>query len=315
MGTNSYISWLTEMATFVRVVETGSFSAAARQLGVTPSAVSRQVARLEQALATRLLERTTRKLRLSESGAEAFKRCQEMVLAARSVMDMSGTFSGEAEGLIRVSLPKAFGRFVVHPHMPEFLRRYPKVDVQLILNDRYTDLIDDHVDLAIRITDQPTPGLAGRPLMPVEHVICASVQYLEQKGTPLHPRDLAEHSCLYLGENANDRRWKFRKGPESVTVTVHGRYVANHTEVRLEGVLQHFGIGSLPLFTARKSIQQGLIVPVLPDWDFIASYYGTAWILYSPTRYLSPKLRAFIDYLADCLKAEPALKNAQADRP
>jgi len=307
MGTNNPLALLSEMATFVRVVETGSFSAAARQLDLTPSAVSRQVARLEQALSTRLLERTTRKLRLSESGTEAFKRCQEMVHAARSVMDMSGRFGGEAEGLVRVSVPKAVGRFVLHPHMPEFLHRYPKVDVQLILEDRYLDLIDDQVDLAIRITDQPPPGLAGRPLIPIEHLICATNDYLEQHGWPQHPHDLAEHSCIYLGENANDRRWKFRKGAETVTVTVHGRYIANHTEVRLEGVLQHLGIGSLPYFTARRALEAGDIVQVLPDWDFIASYYGTAWILYSPTRYLSPKLRVFIDYLVECLADEPRL--------
>lgn len=308
MRINPNPNWLTEMATFVRVVETGSFSAAAMQLGITPSAVSRQVGRLERALSTRLLERTTRKLRLSESGAEAFKRCQEMVFAARSVMAMGGTFNGEAEGLIRVSVPKAFGRFVVHPYIPEFLRQHPKVDVQLILNDRYVDLIDDNVDLVIRITDQPAPGLAGRPLMLVEHLICASPAYLNASGHPQHPRDLTKHSCLYLGENTNDRQWKFKKDAESVTVTVHGRYIANHTEVRLEGVLENFGIGSLPFFTARKAMQAGLITRVLPDWDFIASYYGTAWILYSPTRYLSPKLRAFIDYLAACLKTEPTLK-------
>jgi DNA-binding transcriptional LysR family regulator len=308
MRMNHDLNLLTEMTTFVRVVETGSFSSAAVQLGITPSAVSRQIGRLEQALSTRLLERTTRKLRLSESGTEAFKRCQEMVFAARTVMAMSGTFSGEAEGLIRVSTPKAFGRFVVHPHMPEFLRLYPKVDVQLILDDRYVDLIDDHVDLAIRITDQPAPGLAGRPLMPVDHLICASPTYLNASGHPQHPSDLRKHSCLYLGENINDRQWKFIKDSESVTVNVHGRYIANHTEVRLEGVLEHFGVGSLPFFTARKAIQAGLITRVLPDWDFIASYYGAAWILYSPTRYLSPKLRVFIDYIAGCLKAEPTLK-------
>ncbi|MCW3479702.1 LysR family transcriptional regulator [Neisseriaceae bacterium JH1-16] len=307
MGTNNPLALLTEMATFVRVVETGSFSAAARQLDLTPSAVSRQVARLEQALSTRLLERTTRKLRLSESGTEAFKRCQEMVQAARSVMDMSGSFGGEAEGLVRVSVPKAVGRFVIHPHMPEFLHRFPKVDVQLILEDRHLDLIDDQVDLAIRITDQPPPGLAGRPLIPIEHLICATRDYLEQHGWPQHPQDLAAHSCIYLGENANDRRWKFRKGDDTETVTVHGRYVANHTEVRLEGVLQHLGIGSLPYFTARRALEAGEIVQVLPDWEFIASYYGTAWLLYSPTRYLSPKLRVFIDYLVECLADEPRL--------
>lgn len=116
-----------------------------------------------------------------------FKRCQEMVNAARSVMEVSGQFNHEAEGLVRVSVPKAVGRFVVHPHMPEFLRRYPKVDVQLILEDRQVDMIDDNVDLSIRITDSPPPGLVGRQLLPIEHLLCATPQYLAEHGTPSHP--------------------------------------------------------------------------------------------------------------------------------
>jgi DNA-binding transcriptional LysR family regulator len=147
------------MAIFVKVVETGSFSEAARQLGSSPSAVSRSISRLEKALATRLLQRTTRKLRLSDGGEEVFKRCQEMVNAARSVMEISGQFTDEPEGVVRLSVPKAVGRIVIHPHIPEFLRRYPKVDVELLLEDRQVDLIDDHVDLAIRITDRPPAGL------------------------------------------------------------------------------------------------------------------------------------------------------------
>lgn len=161
MSINLPLPLLGEMAIFVKVVETGSFSGAARQLSVSPSAVSRSISRLEKALATRLLQRTTRKLRLSEGGEEVFKRCQEMVNAARSVMEISGQFTHEAEGLVRVSVPKAVGRFVVHPHMPEFLRRYPKVDVQLILEDRQVDMIDDNVDLSIRITDSRRRGWWG----------------------------------------------------------------------------------------------------------------------------------------------------------
>src|SRR3989344_5767779 len=163
MSINLPLPLLGEMAIFVKVVETGSFSEAARQLGSSPSAVSRSISRLEKALATRLLQRTTRKLRLSDGGEEVFKRCQEMVNAARSVMEISGQFTDEPEGVVRLSVPKAVGRIVIHPHMPEFLRRYPKVDVELLLEDRQGDLIDDHADLARRITDRPPAGLVGRP--------------------------------------------------------------------------------------------------------------------------------------------------------
>lgn len=310
MSTNQSLALLAEMAIFVKVVETGSFSEAARQSGVSPSAVSRSISRLEKALATRLLQRTTRKLRLSDGGEEVFKRCREMVAAARSVMEISGQFAHEAEGRIRVSVPKAVGRFVIHPHIAEFLRRYPKVDVELLLEDRQVDLIDDHVDLALRITDQPPVGLVGRQLLTIDHLLCATPRYLAEHGIPEHPHDLLEHSCIYLGETPHDARWKFKKGTKSVHLGVRGRYAANHTGVRLEAVLQHIGIGSLPYFTSRHALEQGLIVQVLADWTFLASYQGGLWLLHSPTRYLPPKLRVFIDYLVECLEKEPTLNKA-----
>lgn len=304
---NLPVTLLTEMVVFVKVVEAGSFSAAARQLGSSPSAVSRSIARLEKALAIRLLQRTTRKLRLSDAGEEVFRRCREMAGAAQAVMDLSGRFTREAEGLIRVSVPKAVGRYVIHPHMPEFLRRYPKVDVQLILEDRYVDLIDDNVDLSIRITDEPPPGLVGRELFPIEHLLCATPQYLAEHGVPQQPEDLREHSCIVLGETPADARWKFRQGSKSVTVGVRGRYAANHTGVRLDAVLQDIGIGSLPYFTARQALEEGRVIQVLPEWDFIASYHGGVWLLQTPTRYLQPKLRVFIDFLVERLAQEPTL--------
>lgn len=201
MSINLPVTLLTEMVVFVKVVEAGSFSAAARQLGSSPSAVSRSIARLEKALAIRLLQRTTRKLRLSDAGEEVFRRCREMAGAAQAVMDLSGRFTREAEGLIRVSVPKAVGRYVIHPHMPEFLRRYPKVDVQLILEDRYVDLIDDNVDLSIRITDEPPPGLVGRELFPIEHLLCATPQYLAEQGCRSSPRTCASTVVLCWGNS------------------------------------------------------------------------------------------------------------------
>ncbi|MGQ8773862.1 LysR family transcriptional regulator [Serratia sp. NA_112.1] len=308
MSTNLSHALLAEMAVFVQVVESGSFSAAARRLGTSPSAASRSVAKLEQALALQLLHRTTRKLRLSEQGEEVFLRCRSMLDAANSVMAFSGCGAVEPEGLVSVSVPKAVGRFVLHPHIPAFLRRYPKVDVRLRLEDRYMDLIDDRVDLALRITERPSPGLIGRQLMTIEHLLCATPGYLAQHGTPQYPQDLAQHSCIYLGETPSDARWKFRRDGKSVTVNVHGRYAANHTGVRLDAVKQHIGIGSLPYFTARQALDSGEVVQVLPEWDFLSSYHGGLWLLYGPNQHLPPKLRVFIDYLVACLAKEPQLK-------
>ncbi|MBM3115839.1 LysR family transcriptional regulator [Jeongeupia naejangsanensis] len=296
---DDYLGLLPDMAVFVRVVEAGSFSAAARQLGTTPSAVSRQIGRLENALGARLLERTTRKLRLSEPGRAVLTRAQDMVSAARAVMAVPNEFMEAPRGLVRISIPNAFGRQVVHPTLPAFLARYPEVDIQLVLTDRDVDPFDDDVDLVLRLTETPPPGLAARPLLRIQHVLAATPAYLAEHGTPAHPRELARHSCIYLGETPDDARWQFKRDAEVATVSVRGRYVANHSGVRLEGALAHLGIACLPLFTARAAIAEGRLLQVLPDWDFRApAYRGTAWLLYPPKRHLAPKVRVLIDYLA-----------------
>ena len=309
MSTNQSISLLQEMAIFVKVVETGSFSETARQLGNTPSAISRAISRLERALGTRLLQRTTRKLRLSESGKQVYAYCLEMVNAAQAVIDNSGKFNSEPHGTVRISVPKAVGHYLLHPHIPEFLERYPKVDVQMLLEDKLIDFIDDEIDLAIRITNQPSLGLKGRKLIEIDHVIVATAEYLEKHGIPQQPQDLKEHQCIYLGEQASDSKWKFQKENKITSVSVKGRYSANHTGIRLDAALQHMGIASLPYFVARHALETQALIQVLPDWYFKTYYSGDAWLLYPPTRYLAPKIEVFIHFLAEKLKLEPTLKN------
>ncbi|OEC33675.1 DNA-binding transcriptional regulator, LysR family [Pseudomonas cuatrocienegasensis] len=301
MSTNNSGHLLPYMATFVRVVEAGSFSAAARQQGSTASAVSRQIAHLEQALGLRLLERTTRRLRLSEAGAEVFERCREMLGAAQAALDVGERLMSHPRGRVRLSVPKAFGRFLVAPLIHDFLQRYPEVEVSLNLSDRSPDLISDQFDLIIGITDQPPPALAGRPLCQVQQLLCASPAYLQQHGTPQHPQELVRHACLYLDESADDHRWHFSKSAEQCVVTVSGRFASNHSEVRLGGALDHLGITCLPHFTAAAALASGELLLVLPEWRYTGSYQGTAWVLYHPTRHLPPKLRVLIDHLAEGL--------------
>ncbi|MEJ6004850.1 LysR family transcriptional regulator [Paucibacter sp. AS339] len=301
MSINHSFESLPDMAAFACVVEAGSFSAAARQMGLSPSAVSRQIARLEALLRVRLLERSTRKLRLTEAGQAAHVRCQSMLAAAREVMALSDTASAEPQGLLRISCPKAIARQLVHPRVPAFLRRYPQVDLQMVVTDRALDLFDESIDLAIRVTDTPPPGLAGRPLLRLRHLLCASPAYLAQHGVPSHPRELVGHSCLYLGEDERDRLWRFKRGTETFAVKVNGRYVANHSEMRLEGALSDLGIASLPEFCARAALSSGALQLVLPDWEHPTDYAGMAWLLYPSGRFLAPKLRVWIDHLVASL--------------
>lgn len=294
---------LPDLAVFVRVVDCGSFSAAARQLGLTPSAVSRTVSRLEGQLGLRLLERSTRQLRLSDVGGEVYQRGAGMLQAAREVVALAESAQEAPQGLVRISMPKAFGRRVIHPLMPAFLARYPEVNVQLILNDRMLNPVADEVDLLIQVADQPPAALVARPLMPVRQLLCASPAYLAQHGTPSHPTELAKHDCLYLGETALDANWQLRRGGEQHTVPVRGRYVCNHSEVRLEGMLQGYGIAVLPQFIAAPALASGEAVQVLVDWEYVGAYQGTAWLLNTPNTRLPPKCRVLIDYLLGALSS------------
>jgi DNA-binding transcriptional LysR family regulator len=288
---------LPDLATFVTIVEHGNFSTAARITGATPSAISRCVSRLEQEMGTKLLHRTTRKLALTETGKSVYEHALDMLEAAQQAMDSGSSVQTVAQGKLTLSVPKAVGRFVIHPLIPEFLERYPQIDVCLRLEDRYMDLIDDGVDLALRITNSPSPGLYGKTLMPVTHVICATPEYLRRTGTPQHPHDLRAHSCISLGETPADSRWKFTRHGKTETVQTYGRYAANHTGVRLDAVKRHVGIGSLPLFTAREALGKGEIVQVLPEWEFISSYTGELWLLWTRNKHMPARMRAMIDYL------------------
>ena len=289
------------MVMFLRVAELGSFSAAAVQLGTTTSTASRQVTRLEHELGVQLMQRTTRHLRLTAAGVEALARCGELVTAAQGTMQIAQRYTGEPRGQVSISAPKAFAKRVLHPLLLTFLQRYPEVDVQLIVADRDIDPIRVEVDLVGRLTQQPPEGLAARPLVRVQQVLCATPRYLALHGAITHPQDLMAHSCLSLGEQPNDHHWRFKKGDETAQVVVRGRYVANHSEVRLDGVLAHLGVGCLPNFTAQEALQRGDVVPVLPDWQFQANYHGTAYVLYPPSRFLPPKCRVLIDHLANAL--------------
>ncbi|MEJ0002895.1 MAG: LysR family transcriptional regulator [Pararobbsia sp.] len=297
MNSIELFALLPDMATFARVVDAGNFSVASRELGSTPSTVSRQIKRLEEALGTRLLERSTRSVRVTDAGAQIYRYCCDMIGAASGAVDVAGQVVGEPRGKVRVSAPIAFARSVIHPLIPGFLRSWPDVDVQLVFADREVDPLRDDVDIVIRPTRSPPLGLAARRLGTVKWLLCASPAYLKSHGALAAPRDLARHDCLYLGETIDDNRWHFRRGTETQSVEVKGRYIANHAGARLDAALQDLGIASLPDFVAAKDIGEGELVQVLVDWEFEARpYMGPVWLLYPPNRFLPSKVRALIDY-------------------
>jgi DNA-binding transcriptional LysR family regulator len=306
MNPADLFSLMPDMAEFARVVDAGNFSVAARQLGTPPSTVSRQIKRLEEALATRLLERSTRKVRVTEAGQQVYRYCRDMSAAAAAAVDAAGLSSGKPQGRVTLSAPTAYAKSVIHPLVPAFLAAWPEVDVQLVFTDHDIDPVERDIDLVIRATNEPPQGLAARPLGRVRWLLGASAEYLRERGVPDHPRDLAAHDCIYLGETADDNRWRFtRQGAsaggesaETVTVAVHGRYLANHAGARLEAAERGLGIAALPEFAARDALAAATVQPVLADWEIqVRAYQGPVWLLYPPNRFLPPKVRALIDHL------------------
>ncbi|HEY7865834.1 MAG TPA: LysR family transcriptional regulator, partial [Psychromonas sp.] len=244
MNTNKIIPLLADMAIFVTVVEQGNFSKAAKTLGVTPSAVSRQISRLEDALGIKLLQRTTRQLALTESGEITFTSCKQMVEAAEEAVSASTSATSTVSGLIRVAAPKSLANQVLRPIFVDFIKHYPDIQLHLKVTDLVLDPIHDAIDFLIHINDRPIESLVNIKLGKVGQVLCASPDYLQINPTPLHPDDLKKHACICLGENATDNRWQFINNNQQATVQVSGSYLVNHSEMRRDAIEQGFGIGS-----------------------------------------------------------------------
>lgn len=296
MRTGELLPLLPDLAVLVMVVEAGSFSAAARLQGSTPSAVSRQIARLEAALGLTLLERSTRRLRLSSGGQEVLRHARVMLEAARAACDGAASHASTLEGRVRLSAPKAALRQLIHPQLPALLQSYPQLALELQVTDAVVDLITDGVDIALRLGDPPA-GYVARPFMAVRTLLYAAPAYLAQCGTPQHPAELVRHSCLHLAELPGDDEWCLVRDNERVLVNVRGRYACNHSEMRREAAEMGLGIACLPDFSVRQQLADGSLLPVLAEWQLLGRYQGSCWLVYHADRYRSPRVRVVVDYL------------------
>ncbi|EJN6828726.1 LysR family transcriptional regulator [Vibrio cidicii] len=297
MDTNRLIPLLSELAVFTCVVEAGGFSAAAQKLGVAPSSISRSVTRLENALQEKLLERTTRQMRLTASGQQVYLLSSDMMSAAKLAVSAAHSEKEQVSGMLRVAAPKALSRQVLAPLLLDFIEDYPQVLLQLKVADHYIDPIGDEVDVIIQITDKPTEGLVARSLGRCRLVLCASETYLSHQGTPNHPDDLAAHNCLCLGENPRDRVWDFTLGSRKISVNVKGSFAVNHSEIRREAVLRGFGISVFPEFAIRPYIESGALTELLSDWHLGGNYQGQILAQYAQSKYIPNQIKALVDYL------------------
>ena len=267
VGTNAFLTVLPEMVAFLRVAELGSFSAAARQFGTTPSAVSRQVSRLEKHLGVQLLQRTTRQLRLTEAGDAAFVQCSALAAAAQEVMDVAQQLAGTPRGSLCVSAPKAFARHVLHPLLLRFLVQWP--DVQLHLIDSFVDMQGAHlgkVDLVLRAGLMADTRLVATPLASMVRIACASPAYLKRRGTPTHPGELGDHDGLDWDGLAPPFAWRFTvDGQQQAHRPQRVRMSSNNAEALVDGALAGLGIAHLPTWLISQYLLRGELLPLFCD--------------------------------------------------
>jgi DNA-binding transcriptional LysR family regulator len=297
MDTNKLIPLLSDMAIFVTVVELGNFSKAAKKLGVTPSAVSRQISRLEDALGIKLLQRTTRQLALTESGTITFDYCKQMIESADKAVNASRSTTSTVSGLLRVAAPRSLANKVLRPFFVEFLKCYPDIQLHLKVTDRILDPIHDGVDFLIHINDKPIEALVNVKIGRVEQVLCASPDFLKKHTLPTHPDDLKYLACICLGENMADNRWRFSSKNQHTTIQVTGSYLLNHSEMRRDAIEQGLGIGPLPDYIAQQEIETGKLIPLLEDWQLQGNYQGDICLQYVQSKYMPNKNRVFIDFM------------------
>lgn len=282
------------MAAFVRVVEARSFSAAAAALGLTRSAVSRQIAALEERLGVRLLNRTTRRLSTTEAGSIYYERCvrvlAEAASAERAVMDLDEA----PRGTLRINAPMSFGLGHLGGALAEFAALHPALKIDLTLDDRVVDLVAEGFDVAIRIVDLPPSTLVARKLAVNRRVLCASPDYLAKSGVPERPEDLSRHRCLAYTYLATGNEWRFRGEDGPITVRIDGAFAANNGDVLRQVALAGGGIVLAPTFIVGDDLRAGRLVPLLTK--YMEADTGI-YAVYPQTRRLSPKVRALIDFL------------------
>lgn len=285
-----------EMESFVAVVNVGSFVGAADVLDTSKAAVSRHVADLEERLGVRLLNRTTRKLSLTDDGQTFYQQCSEILEALNQAEGELSSHSAEASGLVRVSAPVTFGVLHLATLWGLFLSRHPKVTLDVSLSDRAVDLVEEGYDLAIRISRFPHPTLIGRKLASTGMVLCASPTYLRKRGTPRGPQDLVEHDVISYTYWSSRDEWQF-DGPEgTVSVKTTPRIHTNNGDTCRAAALQHQGIILQPSFLVGDDLRTGDLVEIMPAYT--SAELGI-YAVYTSRKQLPLKLRHLIDFLVE----------------
>lgn len=298
---------LESMSVLLAVVDAGSLSAAGRKLGMPLATVSRKVSELERDLKTQLLMRSTRQLTLTESGRDYVAACRRIL---DDVQEAERAAAGEysaPRGELLITAPVVFGRLHVLPILTEFLQAYPEVDIRLALGDRVVNLLEDHVDLALRIGTVPDSSVIATTLGSVRRIVCASPAYLAARGVPRHPRDLSAHQCVSFELFATANVWHFQIDRKDAAVPIHPRLVVSTAEAALDAAISGIGVTSVLSYQVESALRAGHLELLLEPFEPTPLPVS---FLYSGQGRLPLKLRALLDFAAPRLRAR--LQKSQA---
>jgi DNA-binding transcriptional LysR family regulator len=289
---------LTGIVAFARAAAYGSFTAAAQSLSVSPSAVSKTIQRLEQQLGLRLFTRTTRSLVLTPEGRDLQERALNLLRAAEEVVQSAAVARAEPSGTLKVAAPLPIGTRLLAPALPEFRRRHPKLHIDLRLDDRFVNLVEEGIDVAIRVGHLPDSTLISRGLAPSRVSAFASPAYLARRGTPRRPEDLEGHDCVNFRYQTSGQifRWVFKVGSRTIELTPDAAIVVDVSDAVAEVLAAGGGVGMSASFIAAPYVERGLLVPVLNEFSVDRSTITAVW---PESRRASPNVKAFVSFLAE----------------
>jgi DNA-binding transcriptional LysR family regulator len=291
---------LSRIHTFMRVAQLGSFSAAARQLDISVTSIARQINSLEADLEVRLINRSSRRLALTEPGRLFYQRACKISSELRNAMEETTSFQETVKGVLRISLRPSVGNLVIVPALCKFLRRYPNVKVHVSLAEERQDLIENDIDVAVWMGTIPDAGIVARRLSPAQRVVCAAPEYLHANGIPVRPEDLRNHNCLLFDAPTYGKKWTFKKDGLCQEVEVDGLIQTDNALTLYTSALAGAGIIVAHQWAARTLISQGRLISVLDEYEVTYSAIGAElYAVYSSSRGLSRKVRAFVDFLVE----------------
>ena len=286
---------LEAMNCFAKAVALASYAEAGRALGLTRSAVSKAVMELEHLLGARLLDRTTRRVSATEAGLAYYESCRDILARVEETEMQVSRLHDEPKGVLKINAPLSFGILYLGPAIAEFMALYPGLKIELTLNDRFIDPLEEGVDVTVRIGALADSSLIARKLAPARRVLAASPVYLREHGMPASPADLQRHRCLTYGHSTTLQRWQLGRDGAAINVTVNSVLCSNNGDVLRSAALAGRGIAILPTFLIGADLKEGRLSTVLPGYP--PPQLGI-FALYAPNRYLAAKTRVLIDFLA-----------------